>query len=71
MLRSGEVDTKTGAHRVFASGLRNPTGPQWEPQSGKLWVVASERDELGPDLAPDYLTSSWTGRSTAGHQANY
>ena len=52
-----EVDRTSGAHRIFASGLRNPTGLQWEPESGKLWAVANERDELGPDLVPDYLTS--------------
>lgn len=52
-----EVDRASGAHRIFASGLRNPTGLQWEPQSGQLWAIANERDELGPDLVPDYLTS--------------
>jgi glucose/arabinose dehydrogenase len=52
-----EVDRTSGAHRVYASGVRNPTGLQWEPQSGKLWAIANERDELGPDLVPDYLTS--------------
>jgi glucose/arabinose dehydrogenase len=52
-----EVDTATGASRVFASGIRNPTGLQWEPQSGKLWAIANERDEIGADLVPDYLTS--------------
>ena len=56
-----EVDIASGAHRIFASGLRNPTGLQWEPQSGKLWAVANERDELGPDLVPDYLTSVQDG----------
>jgi glucose/arabinose dehydrogenase len=52
-----EVDASTGASRVFASGIRNPTGLQWEPQSGKLWAIANERDEIGADLVPDYLTS--------------
>ena len=52
-----EVDRASGAHRLFATGVRNPTGLQWEPQTGKLWAVANERDELGPDLVPDYLTS--------------
>jgi glucose/arabinose dehydrogenase len=52
-----EVDRQSGAHRIFASGLRNPTALQWEPQSRALWAVANERDELGPDLVPDYLTS--------------
>jgi hypothetical protein len=52
-----EVDRASGAHRIFASGLRNPTGLAWEPESGKLWAIANERDEIGPDLVPDYLTS--------------
>jgi glucose/arabinose dehydrogenase len=52
-----EVDRATGTSRVFASGLRNPNGPSWQPQSGALWVVVNERDELGNDLVPDYMTS--------------
>jgi glucose/arabinose dehydrogenase len=52
-----EVDRATGASRVFASGLRNPNGPSWQPQSGALWVTVNERDELGNDLVPDYMTS--------------
>jgi glucose/arabinose dehydrogenase len=52
-----EVDRTTGKWRVFASGLRNPNGPAWQPQSGALWVVVNERDELGNDLVPDYMTS--------------
>ena len=52
-----EVDIRSGAHRVFASGLRNPNGLAWEKQSGMLWTVVNERDELGSDLVPDYLTS--------------
>jgi glucose/arabinose dehydrogenase len=52
-----EVDRNTGAFRVFASGLRNPNGPSWQPQSGALWVTVNERDELGSDLVPDYMTS--------------
>jgi glucose/arabinose dehydrogenase len=52
-----EVDAKSASHRVFASGLRNPNGLAWEPRSGALWTVANERDELGDDLVPDYLTS--------------
>jgi glucose/arabinose dehydrogenase len=52
-----EVDRATGAHRIYASGVRNPTGLQWEPGTGKLWAIANERDEIGPDLVPDYLTS--------------
>ena len=52
-----EVDRATGAMRIFASGLRNPNAMQWEPQSSKMWVVVNERDEIGPNLVPDYLTS--------------
>jgi len=52
-----QVDLQSGAHRVFASGLRNPNGLAWEPHSGALWTVVNERDELGSDLVPDYLTS--------------
>ena len=52
-----EVDRASGAHRIFASGIRNPTGLTWEPETGELWAVANERDEIGPDLVPDYLTS--------------
>jgi glucose/arabinose dehydrogenase len=52
-----EVDIQTGAHRIFASGLRNPNGLAWEPYSGALWTVVNERDELGSDLVPDYMTS--------------
>lgn len=52
-----EVDVASGASRIFASGLRNPTGLQWEPQSGKLWAIVNERDEIGADLVPDYMTS--------------
>jgi glucose/arabinose dehydrogenase len=56
-----EVNIKTGAHRTFASGLRNPNGLAWEPASNKLWTVVNERDELGNDLVPDYLTSVQDG----------
>ncbi|AZF59413.1 sorbosone dehydrogenase family protein [Pseudomonas sp. R11-23-07] len=52
-----EVDRATGQHRIFASGLRNPNGMAWEPQSGKLWTAVNERDEIGSDLVPDYITS--------------
>ena len=52
-----EVDRATGAKRLFATGLRNPNGLGWEPQSKTLWTVVNERDELGNDLVPDYLTS--------------
>jgi glucose/arabinose dehydrogenase len=52
-----EVDPATGSTRVFASGLRNPVGIAWQPQSGALWTSVNERDELGSDLVPDYMTS--------------
>jgi glucose/arabinose dehydrogenase len=52
-----EVDAATGAHRVFASGLRNPVGLAWEPKTRALWTSVNERDELGGDLVPDYMTS--------------
>lgn len=52
-----EIDRASGQSRVFASGLRNPVGIDWQPQSGALWVAVNERDELGGDLVPDYLTS--------------
>ena len=52
-----EVDPKTGAYRVFASGLRNPNGLTFYPGSDTLWTVVNERDELGPNLVPDYMTS--------------
>jgi glucose/arabinose dehydrogenase len=56
-----EVDRATGAHRIYASGVRNPTGLQWEHETGRLWAIANERDEIGPDLVPDYLTSVQDG----------
>lgn len=52
-----QVDLRTGAQRVFASGLRNPVGLAWEPTSGALWTTVNERDELGNDLVPDYMTA--------------
>jgi glucose/arabinose dehydrogenase len=52
-----EVDVESGASRIFAAGLRNPTGLQIEPKSGKLWTIVNERDEIGADLVPDYMTS--------------
>src|SRR3954447_5016796 len=52
-----EIDRATGRHRVFASGLRNPVGLAWEPETKRLWVAVNERDELGSDLVPDYITS--------------
>jgi glucose/arabinose dehydrogenase len=51
-----EVDPASGTYRVFASGLRNPNGMGWHPQTGALWTVVNERDEIGSDLVPDYLT---------------
>ncbi len=52
-----EVDLATGQKRVFASGLRNPNGMGWNPANGELWTAVNERDELGNDLVPDYMTS--------------
>jgi glucose/arabinose dehydrogenase len=52
-----EIDPSSGKSRLFASGLRNPNGLAFEPQSGALWTVVNERDELGSDLVPDYLTA--------------
>jgi glucose/arabinose dehydrogenase len=52
-----QVDAKTGAHRPYATGLRNPTALTFQPGTDQLWAVANERDELGPNLVPDYLTS--------------
>ena len=51
-----EVDPATGEHRLYATGLRNPVGMAWHPGSGALWAVVNERDELGSDLVPDYMT---------------
>ena len=52
-----EVDAATGAHRPYATGLRNPTALAIQPGTARLWTVVNERDELGPNLVPDYLTS--------------
>ena len=52
-----EIDAASGKSKVFASGLRNPNGLGWEPQTGALWTAVNERDELGDDLVPDYMTS--------------
>jgi glucose/arabinose dehydrogenase len=52
-----EVDVASKQVRLFAGGLRNPNGPAWNPVTGELWVVVNERDEIGPDLVPDYMTS--------------
>jgi glucose/arabinose dehydrogenase len=51
------IDLQTGASRVYASGLRNPVGMAWQPDTNALWVAVNERDELGSDLVPDYMTS--------------
>ena len=56
-----EVDPATGHSRLFASGLRNPNGMDWELQSGALWTAVNERDELGSDLVPDYMTAVQDG----------
>mgnify|MGYP001448644306 CR=1 FL=1 len=56
-----EIDRATGQHRLFATGLRNPNGMDWEPQTGALWTVVNERDEIGNDLVPDYMTSVQDG----------
>jgi len=52
-----EIDRASGSKRLFATGLRNPNGMAWEPTTGSLWTVVNERDELGNDLVPDYLSS--------------
>jgi glucose/arabinose dehydrogenase len=52
-----EIDIASGKSRVFASGLRNPNGLTWNPKTGALWVAVNERDEIGSDLVPDYMTS--------------
>ena len=56
-----EIDRATGAKRIFASGTRNPTGVAFEPRTHQLYAVVNERDEIGPDLVPDYLTSIQDG----------
>jgi glucose/arabinose dehydrogenase len=56
-----EIDPATGGARVFASGLRNPNGLAWEPVTGRLWTAVNERDEIGSDLVPDYITSVQDG----------
>ena len=52
-----EIDVRSGRKRLYATGLRNPNGMAWQPSTGALWTVVNERDELGNDLVPDYLTS--------------
>jgi glucose/arabinose dehydrogenase len=56
-----EVDPATGDHRIYASGLRNPVGLDFEPETGALWTTVNERDELGSDLVPDYMTAVQDG----------
>ena len=56
-----QIDAQTGAHRPYATGLRNPTALTIQPDSGQLWAVVNERDEIGPDLVPDYLTAVQDG----------
>ncbi len=56
-----EIDAATGGTRVFASGLRNPVGMDWNPESGALWAAVNERDEIGSDVPPDYMTSVQPG----------
>jgi glucose/arabinose dehydrogenase len=52
-----EIDRATGRSRIFASGMRNPVGMAWQPESGALWASVNERDEIGSDLVPDYMTA--------------
>jgi glucose/arabinose dehydrogenase len=56
-----EIDPASGDKRLFATGLRNPNGLDWEPHTGALWTTVNERDELGSDLVPDYMTSVQEG----------
>lgn len=56
-----QIDPQTGAHRPYATGLRNPTALTIQPGTGQLWAVVNERDEIGPNLVPDYLTSVQEG----------
>jgi glucose/arabinose dehydrogenase len=56
-----QVDRISGEHRIFASGLRNPVGMAWEPNTETLWTSVNERDEIGSDLVPDYMTSVQDG----------
>src|SRR5690606_35417369 len=56
-----ELDLATGQHRIFAGGLRNPVGMAWEPNTGTLYTVVNERDGLGDEVPPDYLTSVQDG----------
>lgn len=56
-----QIDLRNGASEIFASGLRNPVGMDWNPQTNELWTVVNERDELGDELVPDYMTSVKSG----------
>jgi glucose/arabinose dehydrogenase len=56
-----QIDAQTGAHRAYATGLRNPTALAFQPGTDRLWAVVNERDEIGPNLVPDYLTSVQEG----------
>lgn len=56
-----EIDPATGEYRIYASGLRNPVGMAWQPQTGALWVTVNERDMLGSDLVPDYMAAVQEG----------
>lgn len=56
-----QIDARTGAHKAYATGLRNPTALAIQPVTGQLWVVVNERDEIGPSLVPDYLTAVQEG----------
>lgn len=56
-----QINAETGAHKLYATGLRNPTALTIQPETGELWAVVNERDELGPNLVPDYLTSVQEG----------
>ena len=62
---AGWIDRATGAHRIFASGLRNPNGMAWQPQSGALWTAVNERDEIG-DEQPDRVGTAVDPRYTHG-----
>lgn len=57
------IDPQTGAHRRYATGLRNPSALAIQPGTGQLWAAVNERGEIGPNLVPDYLTSVRDGRS--------
>lgn len=63
-----EINLDGSGEKVFASGLRNPNGMDWAPETGALWTAVNERDGLGDDLVPDYITSA-TAASTGGHTA--